>query len=43
MGEVGPEMEQGYGAGWADLLGHRLRAWVEDGERRGLGHEPAGV
>jgi DNA-binding transcriptional ArsR family regulator/uncharacterized protein YndB with AHSA1/START domain len=40
MGEVNPDLQQGYHGGWEDLLQRRLRAWVERGERMGLGHEP---
>jgi uncharacterized protein YndB with AHSA1/START domain len=29
-----------YKYGWDDLFGKRLKAWVERGERRGIGHEP---
>jgi uncharacterized protein YndB with AHSA1/START domain len=40
IGELDPAAGASYDAGWRDLLDHRLRAWVEAGERRGLGHEP---
>jgi uncharacterized protein YndB with AHSA1/START domain len=40
IGEVNPELQQNYHGGWEDLLQRRLRAWVERGERMGLGHEP---
>ena len=40
IGEVTDTMRDGYDAGWTDLLGRRLKAWVESGERMGLGHEP---
>jgi DNA-binding transcriptional ArsR family regulator/uncharacterized protein YndB with AHSA1/START domain len=40
MGEVTEEMRQSYGVGWKDLLGHRLKTWVEQDQRLGLGHEP---
>ena len=40
IGEVSMEQQQNYGRGWKDLLDTRLRAWVERGERLGLGHEP---
>jgi len=35
-GEVTPDTEKNYGGGWQDLLGTRLRAFVERGERQGL-------
>lgn len=35
-GEVTAETERNYGGGWQDLLGTRLRAFVERGERQGL-------
>jgi uncharacterized protein YndB with AHSA1/START domain len=35
-GEVTKETERNYGGGWQDLLGTRLRAFVERGERQGL-------
>jgi uncharacterized protein YndB with AHSA1/START domain len=35
-GEVTPDTERNYGGGWQDLLGTRLRAFVERGERQGL-------
>ena len=34
---------QNYGAGWDDLMGTRLKSWVEGGTRLGLGHEPEWV
>jgi DNA-binding transcriptional ArsR family regulator/uncharacterized protein YndB with AHSA1/START domain len=40
MGEVNNELRVGYHGGWEDLLGNRLRAWVENGEKLGIGHEP---
>jgi uncharacterized protein YndB with AHSA1/START domain len=36
VGEVTAETERNYGGGWQDLLGTRLRAFVERGERQGL-------
>jgi uncharacterized protein YndB with AHSA1/START domain len=39
-GEIDEEREQRYRVGWEDLLGQRLRAFLERGERLGLGHEP---
>ncbi len=41
VGELEEEHEARYRAGWEDLLGARLRAFLERGERLGLGHEPA--
>ncbi|MHB8575275.1 MAG: metalloregulator ArsR/SmtB family transcription factor [Dehalococcoidia bacterium] len=40
IGELSQETEQGYGSGWQDLLGTRLKAFVETGVRYGLGHPP---
>lgn len=40
MGEIADERREQYTAGWGDLLGSRLRALAEQGERMGLGHEP---
>ncbi len=40
MGDVGDERKAMYDAGWRDLLGTRLKAFVETGKRYGLGHEP---
>jgi len=40
IGEVNEELQKGYGGGWKDLLDTRLRAWLERGEKLGLGHEP---
>lgn len=39
VGEVSPEIAEAYAGGWAELLGGRLRAFVEGGERRGIGGE----
>jgi len=36
MGLFGPEAEEMYAGGWADLLGARLKAFVEKGEVMGL-------
>jgi DNA-binding transcriptional ArsR family regulator len=33
-------LEAAFGEGWRDLIGLRLKAWVERGEKLGLGHEP---
>lgn len=40
MGEVNDDLAAGYRAGWEDLAGVRLKAFVEEGTRYGLGHEP---
>jgi uncharacterized protein YndB with AHSA1/START domain/DNA-binding transcriptional ArsR family regulator len=40
IGEVNEESQAGYASGWQDLLGTRLKAFVEHGVRYGLGHEP---
>jgi DNA-binding transcriptional ArsR family regulator/uncharacterized protein YndB with AHSA1/START domain len=40
FGAVNQQTQAGYDAGWRDLLDVRLRAFVERGERLGLGHEP---
>jgi uncharacterized protein YndB with AHSA1/START domain len=36
VGELGEDTEANYGAGWHDLVGVRLKAFVETGERQGL-------
>lgn len=36
IGELSEETQANYGAGWQDLLGVRLKAFVETGERHGL-------
>lgn len=41
IGQIAEETAAGYDMGWKDLLGTRLRAWVENEQRLGLGHEPA--
>ena len=35
------ELKTGYHGGWQDLLGRRLRSFLETGEKMGIGHEPA--
>jgi len=40
LGLFPPAQQENYGKGWDDLLGSRLKAWCEKGERLGLGHEP---
>lgn len=39
-GRVDEDTQRGYGLGWEDLLGVRLKAFVEEGTRYGVGHEP---
>jgi DNA-binding transcriptional ArsR family regulator/uncharacterized protein YndB with AHSA1/START domain len=39
IGEINEETQAGYGAGWQDLLGTRLKAFVEVGRRHGLRRE----
>lgn len=34
------KLAAGFSEGWKDLLGTRLKAWVETGKKLGLGHEP---
>ena len=41
IGEVSEELQAGYGQGWQDLLGRRLKTFVETGRRMGIGHEPS--
>lgn len=36
VGELGEDTEANYGAGWQELVGVRLKAFVERGERQGL-------
>ncbi len=40
VGEVTPEIRASYASGWSDLLGTRLKVFVETGTRYGLGREP---
>jgi len=40
-GEVDERTHAGYTEGWADLIGGRLKAFVEEGRELGLGHEEA--
>jgi len=40
MGRISEAQMEGYNKGWQDLVGARLKAFVERGERLGLGHEP---
>ncbi len=40
FGHVDPETERNYGIGWHDLLEVRLKSYVEEGLRYGLGHPP---
>jgi hypothetical protein len=39
-GKLSMEMRDDFEFGWKDLLDKRLRAWLEQGERMGIGHEP---
>ena len=39
-GELDEQTKQGYGTGWQDLVGERLKKFVEEGVKLGLGHEP---
>lgn len=39
MGHIPDEVANGYQAGWEDLLGTRLKNWVEHAKRMGLGSE----
>jgi DNA-binding transcriptional ArsR family regulator/uncharacterized protein YndB with AHSA1/START domain len=41
IGEVNEQIEAGYNSGWQDLLETRLKAFVEQGIRYGIGHEPS--
>lgn len=36
IGQVGPEVAEAFAGGWADLLGTRLRGFVERGTRTGI-------
>lgn len=40
VGEVNEDLQEGYRGGWEDLLGLRLKSFVETGEKMGIGHEP---
>ena len=40
FGHIDAETERNYGLGWQDLLGVRLKAYLEEGMRYGLGHPP---
>lgn len=40
FGKISSEQHENFEYGWRDLFGRRLRAWVERGERLGIGHEP---
>ncbi len=40
FGHIDAETERNYGLGWHDLLRVRLKAFVEEGVRYGLGHPP---
>lgn len=38
-GEISDQQQSGYDKGWQDLVGHRLKAFVETGERLGVRRE----
>ena len=40
MGRISEAQMENYDKGWQDLIGARLKAFVERSERMGLGHEP---
>ena len=40
FGHIDAETERNYGLGWQDLLGVRLKAYLEEDMRYGLGHPP---
>jgi len=40
-GQVDEETEKGYTVGWKDLVGFRLKKFVEEGIKMGLGNEPS--
>lgn len=40
VGNVDAETQRSYSLGWDDLLGVRLKTFVEDGTRYGVGHQP---
>ncbi|MHA1989696.1 MAG: metalloregulator ArsR/SmtB family transcription factor [Candidatus Hodarchaeales archaeon] len=40
FGQVDEETKKGYSRGWEDLIGRRLKKYVEENEKLGLGHEP---
>jgi uncharacterized protein YndB with AHSA1/START domain len=40
FGQVDEETKKGYSSGWEDLIGKRLKTFVEKNEKLGLGHEP---
>jgi uncharacterized protein YndB with AHSA1/START domain len=42
-GQIPEGRQEEYGGGWRDLLGVRLKAFVEEGTRYGLGHAPPPV
>ena len=39
IGEVSPDVVEAFAGGWAELLGNRLRRFVEGNERRGIADE----
>jgi uncharacterized protein YndB with AHSA1/START domain len=40
IGQISEETRSGYTIGWKDLLGVRLKAFVEEGTKYGVGHKP---
>ncbi len=40
FGHLDPDTQRNYGLGWQDLLGVRLKAYLDEGIRYGLGHPP---
>ena len=40
VGQVDVEVKMAYTSGWSDLLATRLKAFVEEGIRYGIGHDP---
>jgi uncharacterized protein YndB with AHSA1/START domain len=40
IGQISEETESGYVVGWKDLLGTRLKAFVEAGKKYGVGLDP---
>jgi DNA-binding transcriptional ArsR family regulator/uncharacterized protein YndB with AHSA1/START domain len=40
MGEVNEGLQEGYNGGWYDLFAIRLKAFLEQGIKYGIGHEP---
>jgi DNA-binding transcriptional ArsR family regulator/uncharacterized protein YndB with AHSA1/START domain len=40
IGDVSEDIQDSFAMGWEDLIGTRLKAFVEEGVRYGLGHKP---